>query len=305
MLFTVFRSGVQARRSPISWFAEIGAHPFVPLKDFAAVAQSGGQGRSQTGAGTLSLTAASPAAGLCAIGRGRCTKSLLRVAFVLLIVCAFAIHCAAPSQAEARPVGTDQYARYIAAAARRFDIPEHWIRNVMRVESAGDSRAVSRAGAMGLMQIMPATWKELRARHRLGGDPFDPCDNILAGAAYLRELYDRYGSPGFLAAYNAGPGRYEASLAGKPLPRETRDYVAKLAPFSGRRDHAQSVRVAAADQRSWAASPLFTSRSDVVPSSTGERIREIAPAPSANDALAPSQLAGGLFVSRINATERK
>ena len=53
---------------------------------------------------------------------------------------------------------------------------------------------------MGLMQIMPKTWTELRARYGLGADPYDPHDNILAGAAYIRELHDRYGSPGFLAA---------------------------------------------------------------------------------------------------------
>lgn len=97
------------------------------------------------------------------------------------------------------------YDAHITEAAQRFRIPVVWIRAVMRAESAGDPRAFSSAGAMGLMQIMPATWAELRVRHRLGGDPYDPRDNILAGAAYLRELHDRYGAPGFLAAYNAGP----------------------------------------------------------------------------------------------------
>ena len=85
---------------------------------------------------------------------------------------------------------------------------------------------------MGLMQIMPGTWKDLRARHGLGTDPYDPHDNILAGTAYIRELHDRYGAPGFLAAYNAGPGRYERHLAtGRPLPDETQAYVAALAPM--------------------------------------------------------------------------
>jgi soluble lytic murein transglycosylase-like protein len=94
------------------------------------------------------------------------------------------------------------------------------------------TRAISAAGAMGLMQIMPATWAELRLRHRLGGDVYDPRDNILAGTAYLRELHDRYGSvAAMLAAYNAGPGRYEASLSGRPLPAETRAYVAAIAPI--------------------------------------------------------------------------
>ena len=75
----------------------------------------------------------------------------------------------------------------------------------MQAESGGDARALSPKGAMGLMQIMPGTWAELRLRYGLGADPYDPHDNITAGAAYLREMHDRYGEPGFLAAYNAGP----------------------------------------------------------------------------------------------------
>jgi soluble lytic murein transglycosylase-like protein len=78
----------------------------------------------------------------------------------------------------------------------------------MHVESADDSRAVSHAGAMGLMQIIPATGKELRPLCCLGSDAFSPHDNILTGVSYLRERHDRYGSPGCLAAYDAGPGRY-------------------------------------------------------------------------------------------------
>ena len=105
------------------------------------------------------------------------------------------------------PSRADSYATFITEAAQRFGVPEHWIRAVMRIESAGDVRAISSAGAMGLKQVMPATWADLRVRHRLGANPYDPRDNILAGTAYLREMHDRYGSPGFLAAYNAGPGR--------------------------------------------------------------------------------------------------
>ena len=120
----------------------------------------------------------------------------------------------------------------IAEASQRFGIPERWIRAVMQAESAGDPIAVSRAGAIGLMQIMPGTWDELAAVHGLGDDPFDPRDNVMAGAAYLRAMYNRFGSPGFLAAYNAGPGRYAEHLStGRPLPRETRAYVARLAPL--------------------------------------------------------------------------
>jgi hypothetical protein len=125
------------------------------------------------------------------------------------------------------------HAAEIAAASQRFGIPEAWIRAVMRVESAGDRHAVSHRGAMGLMQVMPATWAGLRAQHGLGADPFAPQDNIMAGTAYLREMLDRFGSvPLMLAAYNAGPRRVEMHLAtGQPLPAETRAYVATLAPL--------------------------------------------------------------------------
>jgi hypothetical protein len=125
------------------------------------------------------------------------------------------------------------HATEIAAASQRFGIPEAWIRAVMRAESAGDRHAVSHRGAMGLMQVMPATWAGLRAQHGLGADPFAPQDNILAGTAYLREMLDRFGSVSLmLAAYNAGPRRIEMHLAtGQPLPAETRAYVAALAPL--------------------------------------------------------------------------
>lgn len=116
----------------------------------------------------------------------------------------------------------------IARASQRFALPDTLIRAVIAVESGGAVFAVSPKGAMGLMQVMPGTWAELRQRYGLGSDPFDPCDNIFAGTAYLRELLDRYGDPGFLSAYNAGPGRYEAYLGGRPLPPETIAYVAKL-----------------------------------------------------------------------------
>lgn len=147
---------------------------------------------------------------------------------------------------------------YITEAAQRFGIPERWIRAVMQAESAGNSRAVSSAGAMGLMQIMPGTWAELRAEHGFGGDPFDRRENILAGAAYLRQMYDQFGAPGFLAAYNAGPGRYAEHLrTGRTLPRETRRYVAVLSQELGFSDAAplQPIRTVSADR--WQAAPLF------------------------------------------------
>ncbi len=148
--------------------------------------------------------------------------------------------------------------RHITEAAQRFGLPQHWIRAVIAVESAGDPRAVSRAGAMGLMQVMPGTWAELRAAHGLGDDPFDPRANILAGTAYLRAMHDRFGAPGFLAAYNAGPGSYAEHLAtGRPLPRETQAYVATLAPIIGGEVSAPSPPQMPRATADWRDAPLF------------------------------------------------
>lgn len=141
----------------------------------------------------------------------------------------------AQSAPVSRPAAADPHAAHITEAAQRFGIPERWIRAVLRAESAGDVRAISSAGALGLMQIMPDTWAALRVRYRLGRDPYDPHDNILAGAAYLREMWDRYGDVGaMLAAYNAGPGRYDDHRStGRALPAETQAYVAALLPVLG------------------------------------------------------------------------
>lgn len=147
----------------------------------------------------------------------------------------FALLVAAPAGASSQ--GIDPVARWhaeIAEASARFGVPVAWIEQVMRAESGGmtmlDGRPItSRAGAMGLMQLMPATWTAMRATYGLGGNPHDPRDNILAGTAYLRAMYDRFGYPGLFGAYNAGPGRYAAHLAaGRPLPGETRAYLAMV-----------------------------------------------------------------------------
>ena len=133
---------------------------------------------------------------------------------------------------------SDPWGPYITEASAKFDVPERWIREVMRQESGGKlfgrggQLITSSAGAMGLMQVMPATYDEIRGRYpELGNDPFDPHNNVLAGTAYIREMYDIYGSPGFLAAYNAGPGRMDDYLTrSRTLPDETRRYVASIGP---------------------------------------------------------------------------
>jgi D-alanyl-D-alanine carboxypeptidase len=128
----------------------------------------------------------------------------------------------------------DPWGPYIREAAARFQVPGHWVRAVMHQESGGEQQATSPAGAMGLMQVMPATYEGLRVRYQLGDDPYEPHNNILAGTAYIREMYDRFGSPGFLAAYNAGPDRVDNYLAKRAaLPEETVNYVAAITPNLG------------------------------------------------------------------------
>jgi hypothetical protein len=202
--------------------------------------------------------------------------------------------------ASSRPSGS--FANLIEEASRRFAVPAHWIRAVMTVESADDARARSPKGAMGLMQIMPETWADLRIRHRFGNDPYDPHDNILAGAAYLRELHDRYGSTGLLAAYNAGPGRYEQYLAGRPLPAETRAYVARLAPLFGGIELAGPISVAAVHSTSWTKAPLFIRRPERTTAAdrvSAERRSDHAPTTSPmRDLSAILPQARSLFVAR-------
>lgn len=142
----------------------------------------------------------------------------------------------------------------IAAASLRFGVPETWIRAVIRLESGGRTERNGRPirsvkGAMGLMQLMPGTWRDMRAQHGLGLDPDAPADNILAGTAYLRLLYDRFGYPGLFAAYNAGSARYLAWRdRGTALPAETRAYLAAVLALLG--DPVPDVPVAAPERAS-------------------------------------------------------
>lgn len=193
-------------------------------------------------------------------GRLRAARrhALLPLSGLLLLV-----PLALPVAAQDAPVetapGADSIASHMTEAAQRFGIPEHWIRAVMQAESAGDLAAVSSAGAMGLMQVMPDTWTELRTRYGLGSDPFEARDNILAGTAYLREMLDRYGTiGGMLAAYNAGPGRYDEYLsAERELPAETRSYVATLVPMLTGEATASATIAAGPRVSDWREAGLF------------------------------------------------
>lgn len=237
------------------------------------------------------------------VGRSHAVR---RTALLLLSGLLLTVPFSAPANAQDVPIGrpsrVDPYAAFIAEAAQRFGMPERWLRAVMRAESAGNVRAISSAGAMGLMQVMPATWAELRVRHRLGADPYDPRDNILAGAAYLREMFDRYGSPGFLAAYNAGPGRYEEYLAGRPLPAETRAYVAALVPSFGGGELPGPITVAVADLQAWTRAPLFVARADGTaladPALTESRSDDTLTANPVREVRTNAPQSEGLFVAR-------
>jgi hypothetical protein len=154
----------------------------------------------------------------------------------------------------------DRFAEFISEASTRFAVPASWIRAVMQIESGGEQRATSPRGALGLMQLMPGTWVELSARYDLGLNPFQPRDNIFAGAAYLKEMRERFGSACFIAAYHAGPSRYERHLVtGKPLPSETIAYVAAVTPLL---DHEHNQHIASRIRPAvpWREAPLFVER---------------------------------------------
>jgi soluble lytic murein transglycosylase-like protein len=248
--------------SPIPLFDRKPVNPFVAIGISRAVARSVDHGRPQAGARALPLTEASTMACSRPVGGAARVRSLIITAIVLAMTGgSISAVSAASAQAQSAPMAAanlaDPYAADITEASRRFGIPESWIRAVMRVESSGRVHAISPKGAIGLMQIVPDTWAGLRQRYRLGRNPRDPRDNILAGTAYLREMHDRYGAAGFLAAYNAGPGRYAEYLAtGRPLPTETLAYVAALAPLIGG-DPVNRGVVVAAGPNAWITAPLF------------------------------------------------
>jgi soluble lytic murein transglycosylase-like protein len=198
-----------------------------------------------------------------------------------LLFLAVALALSAP--AAAGPL--DPWSDHIAEASARFGVPEEWIRRVMQAESGGRTHLngrpiVSHAGAMGLMQLMPGTWRETRALLGLAADPHDPRDNILAGTFYLRAMYDRFGYPGLFAAYNAGPARYAEHLAGRRrLPGETVAYVSAV---SGRGVAAPDMSVSR--PQAAPAPALFALR------------RNTAPLAAAGDNAAPSAASVSLFV---------
>jgi D-alanyl-D-alanine carboxypeptidase len=222
-----------------------------------------------------------------------------------LLVCAFlSVLLAACAGGGPRSVSQADLDAHIAEAAGRFDMPELWVREVIRQESGGRTMVngrpiVSKAGAMGLMQVMPGTYEEMRRKHGLGSDPYDPHDNIIAGTAYLREMYNLFGAPGFLGAYNCGPGCYGDYLAGKrSLPGETRRYMASVSPRLNRTtapNGADIVVASAADNAPFAAAsppppPAASAPAPLTSSSTARApvaVAVLPPPPSASRSSYP------------------
>ena len=152
---------------------------------------------------------------------------------------------------------------------------------------------------MGLMQVMPDTWAGLRSRHGLGRDPYDPRDNILAGTAYLREMWDRYGNvAAMLAAYNAGPGRYDEHLAtGRTLPAETRAYVATLAPVLGRATAPDVPTIVPPPPPDWREAPLFVAQAGGISAAVNQPSSDIHATASLRDPAVQEPQDSGIFVA--------
>jgi soluble lytic murein transglycosylase len=132
---------------------------------------------------------------------------------------------------QAQPADAGQYDDLITEHARLNAVRTDLVRAVVQVESRFNAYAVSPKGAMGLMQLMPAT-----ARRFGVSNPFNAAENVRAGVAYLRELLDRYQNrePLALAAYNAGPAAVDRHAQSVPPYVETRQYVERVSGLAGR-----------------------------------------------------------------------
>ena len=150
------------------------------------------------------------------------------------------------------------YDDLIAEHARQNGVRADLVRAVMQVESAFNPLARSPKGALGLMQLMPATIRQYNVRN-----PFDPADNVRAGVAYLRELLDRYQNDErlALAAYNAGPGAVDKYGESVPPYRETQNYVSQINEMAGRSIDARGPAIYKVDQTiDGRQVPLYTDR---------------------------------------------
>lgn len=285
--------------SDIPLFDRWQGHSSIPTRLRKADARSDGRRRPEGRRECApSLTAASTAASC------HSTWTMLGVVVAVAVATCIVIH-----EANGEPLSetsssvADYLDEFIAEASERFGIPAAWIRAIIRVESGKDARIASRKDAIGLMQVMPERWTELRLRYALGANPSDPRDNILASTAHLREMYDRYGSKEFLAAYIMGPTRYDEHLkTAAPLPEETQAHVAVLAPLiePGLKDVVGSTT--RAKVISWRKAPLFVAQtersSSDKPSAPGVPAERSSKSQASADGSALVPRSDGLFARR-------
>lgn len=317
---------------PIPLIGRTTINPLDPIAHRAAVARSGGQGRrpvfreadtswdaarpeNVSRRQSLALDRSEHDGRLMAHRDGGACAAVPPI-MAMLVACVLIVgvlsHAAAEPPSERPPqvaASSDPWAEYVVEAAERFEIPAQWIRAVMAAESGGDASSRSPRGAIGLMQIMPATWAELHARFALGDDPFEPRANILAGAAYLRQMHERYGTvEAMLGAYNASPQRFDAyRKGGRALPAETVRYIAKVTPMiAGVEPNGPSAGRNV--ELSWQLSPLFVTRASVAgrndPASADPPSARPSKDPVVVDQSALAPLADGLFVSKPAASGR-
>lgn len=261
-----------AARPYFSLFGRSARSFLVPAKTASAVARRRGQGRpAGWRAKRASLDGDEHGRPLMVVGPSAPSSRGGRPAAALgLLAIGAALLCCGAAKAQLSWRGNPEIADGVEQASRRFGLPVPLIEAVIGAESAGNPRAVSAKGAMGLMQLMPSTWAALRADLALGDDPFKPHDNIAAGAAHLRRMLKLFGADGFLAAYNCGAGCYRAVLDGKrALPQETRNYVVRVKVQLGkaatleREERVQALL-------DWRAATLFVGVSPARPPRKGE-----------------------------------
>lgn len=186
------------------------------LKEFPAAPASAHGSWDGTGLGrALSARASGPVGGVIArVGGGEISGA----------ADVSGVHALLQPVYSGKETGTARWRALIEGAAERHGVPARLVENVLRTESGGDARATSSAGAMGLMQLMPGTARELGVE-----DPYDPVQNVEGGVRYLAQLLRRFEGnlEKAVAAYNAGPGAVQ-KFNGVPPYAETRRYVDKV-----------------------------------------------------------------------------
>ncbi len=152
------------------------------------------------------------------------------------------------------------YDPLIREHAENFGVRTDLVRAVVQVESGYNAYARSPKGALGLMQLMPATIQQFGVRN-----PFNPMENIRAGVSYLRQLLDRYSNDEALAlaAYNAGPGAVDRHGVAIPPYKETRDYVSKINRMAG-----QSTKKVPARTSTRPRKPSTAAKSPAIPTTS-------------------------------------